>query len=318
MSRGPSAFGIDPFGNDEEDDDQEYIEDATPGPGYYYNETNSSSMKVQYKPFHLQNFGSVSLRFKDQNAKNYLGPGEYNVGGDLKRKKNTNTGKAPFNSSNMRFIRERTAENPGPGQYIPKTNLADTVEDRKRKGYLGNFGVTDQRFKAPAKANLPGPGQYFRDDDKDMIEDLTEVANKASHFFRSGTKRTVHTGKKEENPPPGAYDNKYYDIATKIIKEEEDPDLRPTRKPFNTGEERFKSPKLPEVNEDDEPPKTTNKNLDHLINQKKGKSQAPFNSTTKRTIPEKTKQAIPGPGAYHDPNTDKWNKRTFNILFTVD
>ena len=26
MSRGPSAFGIDPFGNDEEDDDQEYIE----------------------------------------------------------------------------------------------------------------------------------------------------------------------------------------------------------------------------------------------------------------------------------------------------
>lgn len=57
----------------------------------------------------------------------------------------------------------------------------------------------------------------------------------------------VLTNSLEDIPPPGAYNNKYYDIATKVIKEEEDPDLSPKKVPFNSTEARFKAPKIPEV-----------------------------------------------------------------------
>jgi hypothetical protein len=51
----------------------------------------------------------------------------------------------------------------------------------------------------------------------------------------------------EEGPAPGTYDVKYYDLATKIIKEEEDPELSPKKAPFSTTAPRFKEQKQPEI-----------------------------------------------------------------------
>jgi hypothetical protein len=38
---------------------------------------------------------------------------------------------------------------------------------------------------------------------------------------------------------------KYYDLATKVIKEEEDPELSPKKAPFNSTDPRFKEVKVP-------------------------------------------------------------------------
>lgn len=301
------------IGFDEEEED-EYIEDATPGPGYYYNPSVTSSIKVQYKPAKLQFFGSGTERFKElsQNA-NYLGPGEYSMPGALARKKpNPN---APFQSSNIRFDKEKSGPQPGPGAYNPKINLVDQLVEKKKKGYVGHFGTTDKRFKGGQPViNTPGPGAYYQENDKDKVEDLTESANKGSHYFKSSTKREANT-KKDEGPPPGAYDLKYYDLATKVIKEEEDPELSPKKAPFNSTDPRFREVKVP-IPDDDDLPKPSTKNLDQL---KKAKPSAAFASSVKRVDDPKSKEFIPGPGAYHDANDNSnWNKRTFNIHFTVD
>ncbi len=43
---------------------------------------------------------------------------------------------------------------------------------------------------------IPGPGSYYQEIDKDKVEDLTESANKGSHYFKSSTKREQGAQKK--------------------------------------------------------------------------------------------------------------------------
>jgi len=278
---------------------------------------------LNYKPTNIQFFGSGTVRFKEQtNNANYLGPGEYNVQNALARKAKINP-KAPFHSSNTRFDKEKAMLQPGPGAYNPKINIEDNVKDNKKKGYIGNFGTTDKRFKIESTMAgvTPGPGSYNQANDNDKVEDLTEAVNKGSHYFKSGTTREAMGHKKDEAPPPGAYEMKYYDLATKVIKEEEDPDLSPKKAPFNSTEARFRLlAKQPDPNEDDLVKPAGSKTLDALLKEKiKAKPSAVFASGTKRVGDKKGKEFIPGPGAYHDPNgNSQWNKRTFNILFTVD
>lgn len=131
---------------------------------------------------------------------------------------------------------------------------------------------------------------------------MTEVANKGSHFFKSGTKREATYLKKgkfillvlnclDDIPAPGTYDVKYYDIATKVKKDDDDPELSPKKAAFNTSEARFTEIKKPEISiyfssqfisldEEDQLKTTNSKNLDLLIKERmRAKPSAAFAST---------------------------------------
>lgn len=50
----------------------------------------------------------------------------------------------------------------------------------------------------------------------------------------------------EGMPPVGAYDIKHFDMANKVIKEEEDIEISPKKPPFNSANPRFKERKTTE------------------------------------------------------------------------
>ena len=51
---------------------------------------------------------------------------------------------------------------PAPDHYHPKTTLEDKLISKIQKGYKGNFGSTDRRFKIQRNdVELPGPGTYI-------------------------------------------------------------------------------------------------------------------------------------------------------------
>jgi len=54
-----------------------------------------------------------------------------------------------FNATGLRFndYKEGYRNNPGPGQYNPKTTLEDVLVERLQKGVKGKFGVKDKRFR---------------------------------------------------------------------------------------------------------------------------------------------------------------------------
>jgi len=136
--------------------------------------------------------------------------------------------------------------------------------------------------------------------------------------FKSSTHREI-SGPRQEGPGPGTYDVKYFDLTTKVIKEEEDPELSPKKYPFNSTAPRFREAKQPELDEEELLKPTASKNLESILKEKmKPKNTSVFASGTKRAGDNNINQIVPGPGAYHDPTNNIWNKRTFNILFTVD
>ena len=111
---------------DSDDDDSEYIEDATPGPGYYYDPHGTTSFKKQYKEHRFQIFGSASTRFtkqEQQDAANAVGPGEYFKEGEdrtfVKKTYNKKKRLVPFEATSKRFEKGILVpnKNPGPGQY---------------------------------------------------------------------------------------------------------------------------------------------------------------------------------------------------------
>ena len=98
---------------------------------------------------------------------------------------------------------------------------------------------------------------YTQDNQKNYVEDITAAFRKGSHFFSSATQRmpfnvkngniAIHTEESliyaiEIVAAPGSYSLSHYDIATKVIKEDDDSDL-PKRYPFNSGQARFEKPK---------------------------------------------------------------------------
>lgn len=108
--------------DDEEEDDSEYIEDATPGPGYYYNPQTASTFKTQHKEHQFQIFGSASTRFSDpvQPVTKSIGPGHYHKNDTLvKRTFNKKAATVAFDVQEPRFTKGiiQVNPNPGPGHY---------------------------------------------------------------------------------------------------------------------------------------------------------------------------------------------------------
>lgn len=323
---------------DYESEDDEYLKEATPGPGYYYNESMLSSFSTKNSDFSStgSRFGGAgkpkphgfgrTQRFKDQHpTTKEIGPGDYDVKG-MNAIKIDPRAKVPFQSSNTRFERALVPLQPGPGTYNPPLMLVDRVKDKAKSGYVGSFGITEKRFKiSKLLEETPGPGTYIQDNQKSYVEDITAAFRKGSYYFTSSSQRQVFHGKGESSAEPGSYNLTHFNIATKVSRKDEDLEL-PRNEPFSFGPERFPKPKekvIPEDEdedeEDDEPRFGAARNFDSLLKPKmKQKPNAVFSSTTKRTVPGQKKGPNPGPGSYYDSNQNMWNKRTFNIHFTGD
>ena len=190
----------------DDDDDEEYIEDATPGPGYYYAPESMSSFKKSSKDHQYQLFNVGSERFpvKREGYQN-LGPGKYHkdgtfvsktynkvleIGGKkaVKDQHGKATGKVerviPKTETKLKEVL------PGPGHYEAKNTLQNEIEKKVEKASFMPFMSSSFRFQGDYnQSDNPGPGTYFNKDDQAEI--IMEVVkdNQASHYFKSGTKR---------------------------------------------------------------------------------------------------------------------------------
>ena len=264
---------------------------TSPGPGTYTKETSSFSQRRL--PASLQNFGSSSSRFLYKLSDSQVGPGYYNI--SLASKLQTDS-KAPFASSNSRF-EYRNNSNPGPGAY-ESMDLPLAIEKKKICGQ-GAFGSTEKRFDYGKGNEVPGPGQY-----RSGVK--RKKSGKMNAVFVSKTARG-NIVREKQGPPPGAYE-------------------------VNVG---FSVQKPPPAGM-------------HLASKNLSEVKVPFASTTERFVSDKNSSFTPGPGSYDwklknsgkkvmvfnedrfkntqnkglgpgnyfEESEDKWNKKSYNILFS--
>ena len=226
----------------DEDSEYEYIDDTTPGPGSYMEISQVSRPKAGKT---TTSFGS-SQRFsgeKKSNAvKGPVGPGSYNVGfqfGKKAKKMGKNPPQPKEGELRCPSIITNNAKIPGPGSYEPRNTMEDKLIYKIQRGYRGQFGSTEARSKDPEDNEEPGPANY----DPQAPPAEKEVTS----AFKSNIERKFIDEKKIAAPGVGNYNLIYSDIATRVIKEEEeDPDLVIRKPGFGVGEARFRDAPKPE------------------------------------------------------------------------
>lgn len=182
-----------------------------------------------------------------------------------------------------RFEKPLLQENPGPGQYNPKTNLEDQMIDKLQKGYKGKFGYQEGRFiQNIEEEDLPGPGTYI--DPNQYVDRLQKNFDKKTHNFRSQSNRQVFGNKKSVAPPVGNYQLDYYNLNRKMQKiKEEEAELEIKRPGFYSSQPRFDPLKREEDVEDPDDEQLFEKNFSNgkstdILFQKKFKKKVPFNT----------------------------------------
>jgi len=197
--------------DDGEDEEDEYLKDAVPGPGYYYNPDAISSFKKTAKAREFQLFGSGSERFGAQNdgktVKSAIGPGTYTNGQVYKKSFNRMQKKAPFGGGDRRFktTQRMKKDQPGPGAYENEQTLKNVIDKRVVGSNDKPFNHTSIRFQNLYGINEnPGPGAYFDEKNKIIIEGDDEIKN--TFVFRSNVEKGQVLKEKDIKPPVGMYD----------------------------------------------------------------------------------------------------------------
>ena len=105
--------------------------------------------------------------------------------------------------------------------------MEDKLIYKIQRGYRGQFGSTEVRSKEAEDDELPGPASY-NPQEANGEKEVTSA-------FKSKIERKI-IDEKRVGPPVGSYNLIYNDIATKVIKEEEeDPDLIIKKPGFGVG-----------------------------------------------------------------------------------
>jgi len=321
-------------GDDSEDEDDEFVKDATPGPGYYYNASTASSFKSKLSSVKSRNtddtrsrrsrvpgVGSRSPRFTERGSASLVaGPGDYNVAGDILKRDISHKG-VPFFSGNKRFVRERLSENPGPGAYEIKSEVLKSLEKSKSNASINGLGGNTDRFnnaKESADYEHLGPGTYDPRFTTDIINELGENPRPSAIFIAKNQRGSLPN---EQAPPPGSYTVKNYDIGIKIIREEEEAKIFGLKKvPFGVAKSRFNDTAQDKGRYNDDEDDDLNwapiKSVSSLLQSNKpGAPSAAFASKSKRLNPISRGNMNPGPGSYHAAALKGWNKQTFNVNF---
>ncbi|CAD8179473.1 unnamed protein product [Paramecium pentaurelia] len=299
---------------DLQDEEIEYIEDATPGPGYYYKDsTTASTYSKSATKIDTQCFGSKQKRFEDEQVSTSIGPGDYRVDVPLANK-SLSYKQPPFMSSNSRFDAKLQEKRPGPQTYNPKQTLEYNLIKRLERAPVGKFGYNQPRFDDNQfQVPQPGPGSYH------FTSKSPEKG--AQSVFKSSTKRTgPGSQSKSELPAPGQYDPKNYTIEYKTkMEEEEDPALKIQKPPFMSSMPRFQhkdEKKIEELDEEEESLRKSPQKEPYKMPFQVKKHAPPFNIQEKRFQYENSKNQSPGPGEYHDEKRNPWDKKTYNIQFS--
>ncbi|EGR31794.1 hypothetical protein IMG5_102030 [Ichthyophthirius multifiliis] len=277
-----------------EKENKENSEEINPGPGHYFNQ----EYKIQTKAQKFQNFGSFTPSRFNQNEifQNRVGPGQYNpvIKGLFEVKQPLQVQKIkqpPFLSSNSRF------------------ELSDKIIENLQKGYKGNFGTKDKRFKNKIE-EIPGPGSYI-EPFKEQIQQ-----NAQSAVFKSNLDRQIiFQNPKEQKPPIGAYKLDYYDIQHKLLNiQNVDPEIKPIipNLGFGCQEIRFKQNNIIDEIYEEEDEQQNYKSIDQKTKNKKERNTLP----QAQRFNNKKEPEGPAPGDYNN-NGLSWNKRTYNVHFAA-
>ena len=300
---------------EESDSEGEYIN--APGPGSYYNESNTSTFKPRTEqPSPFQYFGSMSPRFSQSDAKKVPGPGAYKDQVAIPKK-------GP--SEHSMFKKERRIETifekyispgPGPGKYADNRTEFKSKKQYKNRKNKSNFISAERRFfYEPEYIKNPGPGKYFDQKDPMAIKGPSEKFD-AQFGFKSERKVEKFLVAHENSP---MYNLQDLDAIAQKKSTTRAPNnftiMYKKEAPFMTSSPRFKVDEKATTDEVG-PGKYEKKNslLNKLISEalKQRIPKMPFNQSDDRFKGQHKEQ--PGPGAYSS-DKDKWQKQTFNLRF---
>ncbi|CAD8115525.1 unnamed protein product [Paramecium sonneborni] len=296
---------------DLEDEEYQFCDETTPGPGHYFGNTStlsqSSSNSLQSIKFGKDCFGSKSKRFQEQKINYLIGPGEY----QLKTKNiKQNIIQPPFLSSNSRFESKLLDLMPGPQSYDPKISLKEKLIKKLEHTPIGNFGINETRFKQEYD-QIPGPGTYDQNDKQ--IKGINSI-------FKSKTERGInHKQISNNNPAPGFYNVKNNTIEYDLKKnEEENQEIQ--SKAFGSSMPRFERKKKEIFQDQQKIDEDQDEELGKLHNtsalfKKTKNSQVAFNVRENRFQKIMNDTQKLGPGEYFSLKSGNWDKKSFNVIF---
>ena len=295
---------------------------TSPGPGYYYPDTQYETNKkiLSLSPNYNHGFNSNIPRFKTFNkVNNDLGPGFYYNKSKPKivEKPKYILGITPNKEDNLCALKLSLAKEnykvPGPGSYHVEGNLLK--EDITKNQ---NFGSNDIRFKKnnTNKENSPGPGYY---NIKTLFQmDKKETNDKKNNVYKNYKsdleliKELEKIPKEIYNPPPvGFYNPNIVSSLEYEIKSKVNPYLDERNVGFGIQEKKG----MAFINQDN----NVNVGPGKYFRTKKTENKqnmAAFNQSNKRfKYDEQSNKYVPGPGSYDINSFEDWNKKSHNILF---
>ena len=295
---------------------------TSPGPGYYYPDTQYETNKknLSLSPNYNHGFNSNISRFKTFNkVNNDLGPGFYYNKSKPKivEKPKYILGITPNKEDNLCALKlSLSKENykvPGHGSYHVEGNLLK--EDITKNQ---NFGSNDIRFKKnnTNKENSPGPGYY---NIKTLFQmDKKETNDKKNNVYKNYKsdleliKELEKIPKEIYNPPPvGFYNPNIVSSLEYEIKSKVNPYLDEKNVGFGIQEKKG----MAFINQDN----NVNVGPGKYFRTKKTENKqnmAAFNQSNKRfKYDEQSNKYVPGPGSYDINSFEDWNKKSHNILF---
>ena len=304
------------------------IKKITPGPGYYYNESDTA-FKVKHVPELKQFFGSKLSRFvTKRNLAHSLGPGEYfkQEKIPIQMNKTSSSVFAPFSSSIERFnYSEENKDIPGPGDYNPSN-----LEKIKKISVDGKFGSNELRFYNMYNLNwknfIPGPGFYDANNDKNLnLNKTNKNFHKKGKIFNSTKIDLERQGnskinnlvnkkiKEEEVPPLGSYNPEIVNSIDYKVKKKAY-ESRNNKVAFTSTYDRKKKKKNNIIIDCQE----SNLGPGYYYHENKKKDiqlSAVFHLPEFKRNIKRNVNPIVGPGKYNLNSYNDWTKKSFNINF---
>ena len=190
------------------------VPEITPGPGDYHNQHNESTLNTDFRPHHLQFFGSTEARtsFFEQKVDSKGVPivndaGYRNIDEPIKQDRFHKGSSSSFMSGREKDLLFSGNANPAPGDYKPNGGL-NRIEG-KVWSKISTFGSTEKRFQKGIIEN-PGPGTYS------TVKKDQKRKPVSGHMFKSNTKRTVFGENKNNSELTNLQDHN--SIASEIFK----------------------------------------------------------------------------------------------------
>jgi hypothetical protein len=198
LVKGPAKIG----GEYQQSSGIAVIPEISPGPGDYLSLAQTSTIKANAKPHHLQFFGSTVDRtpfYEKNNNKSdinsdFRGPGTYEISygsSNIPRENKFHKGSSSsFISGRDKDLLFAGNQNPAPGDY--KTVNGVNRLNGKVWSKISTFGSTEKRFKEVIIEN-PGPGAYS------TVRRDRKKKSGSGYNFKSGTIRNVFNLELQEN-----------------------------------------------------------------------------------------------------------------------